>query len=430
LIGGADNNLLDGRGGNDTLSGYGGSDTFIGGGGNDTLDGGVGVDTAIYAGSRASASVIRNANGTLTVATSAEGSDTLLNVEQLRFTDGLYSFSFANPGAAVVANFNPANGWVSQDLYPRHAADMNGDGYADIVGFGFAGTWVSYGSANGGFSAASLVVSNFGQSSGWSTNNLYHRELADVNGDGKADILGFGFAGTWVSLAGANGTFSAPTLGLAQFGAAQGWVTQDAFARTTGDINGDGKADIVGFGQAGTWSALSNGDGTFRTVQVALSGFGVNQGWSSDNSFHRSLADVNGDGKADLVGFGIAGTWVALSNGDGTFLNAQLATANFGKNQGWATNDSFPRLIADVNGDEVSDIVGFGIAGTWISFGNGDGTFTDASFDVNNFGAAQGWSSDNTYHRTVADLNNDGLGDIVGFGIAGVFVGMNQGVVI
>jgi hypothetical protein len=383
---------------------------------------------ATYDATRTSATVTVNAAAhTMTITTTLDGTDTLRNVEQVKFADGLYSFTFGGPGAPVVGNFNPGNGWVTQDLYPRHVADMNGDGYADIVGFGFAGTWVSYGSAGGTFAAPSLVVGNFGQGGGWATDTQYHRELADVNGDGRADILGFGQIGTWVSLANANGTFTAPAIGLAQFGAAQGWATQDGYARTTGDINGDGKADIVGFGQAGTWSSLSNGDGTFKPVQVALNSFGVAQGWTSDNSFHRTLADVNGDGKADLVGFGFGGTWVALSNGDGTFASPQVATANFGVMQGWSSNDSFPRLVADVNGDHIADVVGFGIAGTWVSFGKGDGTFTDASFDTNNFGANQGWTSDGTFHREVADTNHDGLGDLVGFGIAGVFVALNQG---
>ncbi|HET9630531.1 MAG TPA: hypothetical protein VFP14_13720, partial [Novosphingobium sp.] len=75
----------------------------------------------------------------------------------------------------------------------------------------------------------------------------------------------------------------------------------------------------------------------------------------------------------------------------------------------------------------IADIVGFGIAGTLVAFGKGDGTFTQASLDVGDFGKNQGWSSDNTFHREVADVNKDGLADIVGFGIAGVLVGTNQG---
>jgi len=334
---------------------------------------------------------------------------------------------FSSPGAAVSANFDPANGWTSQDKFARHIADVNGDGYADIVGFGAAGVLVSNGSANGTFSGAGLVAANFGQDSGWTSDNQFHRELADVNGDGRADIIGFGYAGTLVSLAKADGSFTGASTGLADFGFNQGWANQNGFARTVGDVNGDGNADLIGFGYAGTLVAIGNGDGTFQPVKTAISNFGVDQGWTSDDQFHREAADVNGDGKTDIVGFGIAGTYVALSNGDGTFAGAQLVLQNFGANQGWTSNDSFSRHVIDVNGDNMADVVGFGAAGTSIAYGTSDGAFSAVVFDLADFGKAQGWTSDNTFHREIADINNDGFADIVGFGISGLIIASNNG---
>ena len=414
--------------GNDTVLGFGGNDYLFGGAGNDSIDGGSGIDRAIYSVARGQATVTHDAvNHTLVVNAGVDGTDTLSRVEQVSFSDGLYSFLFTNPTSAAVANFNPANGWTSQDQFPRHLADVNGDGYTDIAGFGYAGMLVSLGSSSGTFGPTHVVVSNFGQNDGWSTDNQFHRVLADVNGDGRADIVGFGYAGTLVSLAKADGTYDNPAMTLADFGKNQGWATQNGFARAVADVNGDGKADIVGFGYAGTLVALGNGDGTFQPVRNAVANFGLNQGWTNDNIFHREVADVNGDGKADIVGFGYAGTYVALSNGDGTFADAQLALFNFGTNQGWSSNDSYSRVVADVNHDGLADIVGFGIAGTYVAFGNGSGYFSDASLDLANFNPAQGWTSDNTYHRDVADMNHDGLADVVGFGIAGVLVGQNQG---
>jgi len=76
---------------------------------------------------------------------------------------------------------------------------------------------------------ATLVVSNFGQAAGWSSDHLFRREMADVNGDGKADLLGFGQAGTLVSMSNGDGTFGNATLGLANFGAAKGWAGNDSF---------------------------------------------------------------------------------------------------------------------------------------------------------------------------------------------------------
>ncbi|WP_298199282.1 FG-GAP-like repeat-containing protein [Novosphingobium sp.] len=422
LYGDASANRFDGGSGNDFLSG---------GAGADTLDGGSGNDIAGFAVNAAVASVTRDlTTRALIVSAGSEGTDTLRRIEQVQFADGLYSYTFASPTMTLAGRFNPSDGWTSQDRTPRQFADVNGDGYADIVGFGQAGVLVSFGSAQGTFGNITLGLANFGQASGWSSDNLYHRELADVNGDGRADVIGFGQAGTLVALARADGTFGNPTLAAGDFGQAQGWSSQDRFARTVGDVNGDGKADLIGFGQAGTLVALGNGDGTFQSVKLAATNFGVAQGWTSDNTFHRTVGDINGDGKADLIGFGQAGVLAALSNGDGTFGSVFLALSNFGAAQGWANYDSFPRFASDLNNDGKVDLVGFGAAGTLVAFGNGDGTFTAVSNDLANFGAAQGWTSDTAFHREIVDINRDGLPDIVGFGQAGVLTALNMGDVV
>ncbi|OYY74192.1 MAG: hypothetical protein B7Y43_19745, partial [Sphingomonas sp. 28-62-20] len=128
-----------------------------------------------------------------------------------------------------------------------------------------------------------------------------------------------------------------------------------------------------------------------------------------------------GDGRADVIGFGVAGTFVGLGQANGTFAAPTLAQATFGTNQGWSSQDAFARLAGDVNGDGRADVVGFGVAGTFVSYGQSDGTFSAAAFDVANFGANQGWTSNNLLPRDLADLNNDGRADIVGFGFNGVF---------
>ena len=122
------------------------------------------------------------------------------------------------------------------------------------------------------------------------SDDAFPRELADVNGDGKADIVGFGNAGVYVSLATGGGHFAAPTFELAAFGpAAGGWSSQDLYPRELADVNGDGKADIVGFGLNGVSEYLGtdapsglyaldatdtsdvDGDGIGRGAQIVLS---------------------------------------------------------------------------------------------------------------------------------------------------------------
>ncbi|UUR08106.1 beta strand repeat-containing protein [Sphingomonas glaciei] len=446
-VGGAD--WLEGGAGDDVLTGNGGSDTLTGGAGRDVftdtragLNGDSIMDFAVGDRLVVKGTSLADANFTLVgdklisegmsltlvgvsgqrlvVRTAAEGG--------VEFTLDPSNQQFAEPSTIAINNFTSgAGGWSSQDRYPRHIADVNGDGFSDIVGFGQAGVVVSFGSASGSFSAPGLVLANFGQSSGWSSDNQFHRELADLNGDGRADIVGFGVAGTLVSFARADGSFGAPVTATANFGANQGWTSQDTHARTTGDVNGDGKADLIGFGAGGTLVALGNGDGSFGTAALVLANFGVQQGWTSDNASHRTVADVNGDGADDIIGFGSAGVLVALARGDGTFGETQLVLLDFGREQGWSNQNSFARDVADVNGDGRADIVGFGINGTYVAYGEANGTFTPSRLDLLNFGANQGWTSDNSFHRELADINNDGAIDIVGFGAGGVIAGYGQG---
>ncbi|WP_338503385.1 FG-GAP-like repeat-containing protein [Sphingomonas kaistensis] len=441
---------------NDKLTGFAGNDTITGGLGVDRLEGGDGNDTFFDSAAGLNGDLIADFNvGDRIIVSDATYGNFRGNVSgtTLNFTGGsltlgstlnvplvvnavqgggvalsIFTSQFTATGSILVNDFAVgAGGWSSQDKYPRHIADVNGDGFQDIVGFGQSGVLVSFGSASGSFTGARLVFADFGQASGWSSDNQFHRELADVNGDGRADIVGFGIAGTLVSFARADGSFTNPILGIANFNPNNGWSSQDSFARATGDVNGDGKADIIGFGTAGTYVALGNGDGTFAAAKLGLNDFGVNQGWTSDNGFHRTVADVNGDGFDDIIGFGYAGALVALSKGDGTFSAPTLAVNNFGQNQGWSSQNNFARAVADVNGDGKADVVGFGIAGTFVAYGLDNGGFSAARFDLNDFGANQGWTNDNIFHHDLADINGDGTIDIVGFGTSGVLAGYNQG---
>ena len=116
----------------------------------------------------------------------------------------------------VVGNFGyNAGGW-RVEKHPRFLADLTGDGRADIVGFGNAGVWVSRNNGNGTFQAPTLVVANFGYNAGGWRVEKHPRFLADLTGDGRADIVGFGNAGVWVSLNNGNGTFQAPRIGRRQ----------------------------------------------------------------------------------------------------------------------------------------------------------------------------------------------------------------------
>ncbi|MBS0151481.1 MAG: VCBS repeat-containing protein [Nitrospira sp.] len=314
---------------------------------------------------------------------------------------------FSQPHMSLTS-FN-SQGW-RVDQHVRLLADLTGDGKADIIGFGDNDVVIALSNGDGTFALDKSVLTEFITSKGWRVDQ-HPRFAVDVTGDGKADIIGFGNDGVWTALGNGDGTFQAPKLVLAGFNVNQGWRV-DQHPRFVVDLTGDGKADIVGFGNDGVWTALGNGDGTFQAPKLVLAGFSVNQGWRVEQH-PRFVVDLTGDGKADIVGFGNDGVWTALGNEDGTFGEPRLVLANFGVNQGWRV-DQHPRFVVDLTGDGKADIVGFGDNGVWTAVSNGDGTFGEPKF-FEEFGVKQGWRVEQ-HPRFMVDLTGDGKADIIGFG--------------
>jgi hypothetical protein len=404
------NDLLIGSIESDTIRGFAGNDALDGGRGNDFLTGDSGIDVFRFA----------NGYGADAVTDFSHGTDKL----DLSSIAGLTSTSQALAFASQIGSdtvFNFANG-DTLTLQNVSKSSLTSD---DVV--------------VGGFSGAKLVSTEFGASNaagGWASNNVFPRELADVNGDGRADIIGFGNAGVTVALAMGGGDFGPPSLRSTEFGVsntAGGWSSNDLFPRLMADVNGDGLADIVGFGGAGVTVALQTGSGNFGPSSLRSSEFGASNsagGWSSNNLFPRLMADVNGDGLADIVGFGGAGVTVALATGGGNFGPSSLRSSEFGASNsagGWNSNNIYHREMGDVNGDGMADIVGFGIAGVSVARAVGGGNFGPAQLLSAEFGtsnASGGWMSQDLFPRKVADVDGDGghRADIVGFGGNGIFV--------
>jgi hypothetical protein len=325
------------------------------------------------------------------------------------------------PERFVLANFGANQGW-NPNQHSRQLADLNGDGLADVVGFGHAGVWTAISKGDGTFEPEHFVLANFGFDHAW--RSFRHvRLLADLNGDRKADIIGFGDQGVWTSLGKGDGTFDPERFVIANFGVDQAWRVAK-HVRVMGDLNSDGRADIVAYGDAGVWTALGRGDGTFQPEAFVLANFGANQGWTPAEHV-RVFSDLNGDRRADLVAFGFAGVWTALGKGDGSFEPERFVLANFGFQQGWhSTNHE--RFASELNKDGRADILAFGDDGVWSALGRGDGTFEPERFVLANFGFNQAWRPDK-HVRSSADLSNDGKADIIGFGDAGVWTALGTG---
>ena len=208
--------------------------------------------------------------------------------------------------------------------------------------------------------------------------------VGDVNGDGKPDLVAANNSSFTVSvlLGNGDGTFGQRS------DYATGWGPSSV---AIGDLNGDGKPDlaVTNMNSSSVSVLLGNGDGTFG----AKTDYATAAGPQSV-----AIGDLNGDGKLDLVVVGY-GTSVLLGNGDGTFG----AKRDFD-----AGTDIGPQSLAigDLNGDGNPDLaIASDVDFVSVLLGNGDGTFS-ASRDY----ATP--SGSRCVSVAIADLNGDGKPDL------------------
>ncbi|KGJ71623.1 hypothetical protein GY21_20905 [Cryobacterium roopkundense] len=81
----------------------------------------------------------------------------------------------------------------------------------------------------------------------------------------------------------------------------------------------------------------------------------------------RLLADTTGDGRLDIVGFHDDGVYIARSLGGGLFEEPRLVLDNFGYSAGGWRVDRHPRFLADTTGQGRADIVGCGSGGVYVA---------------------------------------------------------------
>lgn len=163
--------------------------------------------------------------------------------------------------------------------------------------------------------------------------------VADVSGDGRADVLTRNFAGYAldVRVGLSNGTLAPAATYPLNYG------TAGADTIVTGDFDGDQRRDVLAFS-----------GGIFLFPQTAAGTLGPVQHSATVGLPPAAVGDVNGDGRIDLVGEAYQGLTVSLSiiplTGPGTFGLPYSAPLD-GKYSGGTM------AIGDVTGDGIPDVV-------------------------------------------------------------------------
>jgi uncharacterized repeat protein (TIGR01451 family) len=299
--------------------------------------------------------------------------------------------------AGAVNGFPPPTSYnVDTNPGPIVTADFNGDGKPDLAtingGASASSVSVLLGKGDGTFRPA--VTSTAGLS--WTTVNMDGYVLGsavagDFNGDGKMDLALANPTGLYLIPGNGDGTFR-PALTVSP---AVSFASSNSYSFLgTADFNGDGKLDLVllssrtvnGLPSMGASVLLffGNGDGTFQPPVTVAS--------ASTNIFFLGVADMNGDGRADLL-IGGATLSVLLGYGDGTFQPAVSTSVSFINSS--AHDPVF--AVGDFNGDGNLDLNG-------TLLGNGDGSFQPSPYTT--------LGSTTEAFVVAGDFNGDGKLDV------------------
>jgi hypothetical protein len=93
------------------------------------------------------------------------------------------------------------------------------------------------------------------------------------------------------------------------------------------------------------WVSLNQGNGTFGPVQKVVDNFAYDVGGWRVEKHPRFLADLTGERRADIVGFGNAGVWVSLNGANVVFPNPTKVIDNFGYDAGGWRVEKHPRFV-------------------------------------------------------------------------------------
>ena len=278
--------------------------------------------------------------------------------------DGHLDVAMAVSGGLLVLLGNGDGTFASGDSYDvGHAvgavavADFNGDKFPDIA----ASVSATYPRLLLGNSAGRFTLGPDQNQSYGSQPPSGSVTAADFNGDKKNDLYmledtqAYPYGQPFLLLGVGNGTFASPT-------------SIDSGPTLIGDLNGDGRSDMVTLSNGSIVAMLGQTNGTFQQVLTTL----------TEPSGMAALGDVNHDGKLDLLTFEYPAIRVWLGNGNGSFTQSSLLSAP-------PEQLNFQSVaVADLDGDGNADIVVVSYPNQigapyplLIYYGNGDGTFQD-----------------------------------------------------
>jgi hypothetical protein len=288
--------------------------------------------------------------------------------------------------------------------------DVNGDGLADLVTLAHGNGYVYLGSASGVLTAVPPAFGGTMDSGLFDGEGHVAIDVADVDGDGFADLVTAHSDGNVYVYRGAlAGTFHAAVASFAGT-----YVGFEPIA--VADVDGDGFADLVSHKSGEVLVHRGRADGGFSGSAVA-SFRGTYDSGAADGAGHIAVdvADVNGDGRADLVTINGATGYVYPGQASGAFGSAVSSFAGTYR-LALVGGDGFePVAVADVDGDGRADLISAHTDGNaYVHFGTTGAAFSGRADSFHNTLPTTLFGAESGYEVIAAlDMTGDGRADLV-----------------
>lgn len=308
--------------------------------------------------------------------------------------------------------WSDAGDWNKREYYETiHAADLDGDGTDEVFARGGGGieSWKLSGSGSSATWSALPLIPEFAS---WAAASEYETiQAADLDGDGAAEVFGRGPDGLMIaSLDGGAWTITQTSFYGDEWAGSQYAQTMQA-----GDIDGDGKAEVIVRGADGM-TAVGLVDGTW-TVMADTGPFTDAQKWDKPEYYLAiGTADFDGDGTIEVYGRG-AGAVEVYEFADGTgradagTWTQASSLAEFTDAQDWSRQDQYLTLqTGDVDGDGRDELLGRGADGMTVWGYNGASRTWTNEQDVAGpaFTNKLGWDKP-WYYQTIQTADVDGV---------------------
>ena len=286
--------------------------------------------------------------------------------------------------------------------------DIDGDGKADMCAR--ANNRIECWTSAATPFATAVHGPDLSDASGWSKPQYYSTlRLADFDGDGKDDLCARGAAG--FRCYPSDGSSFGDAVQTTLFTDAGGYDAPDKYGTVRmGDVNGDGKTDVCARGASGVTCHLSDGKGFPK--QVAGPAWSDASGWTHVQYWSTiRLVDVDGDGKDDLCARNSKDVRCHLSAGD-AFGDAVVAPV-MADASGWNDSSNYSTLrLADVTGDGKADLCARSNS-SFVCWPWTGASFATKSIPGPAMADADGWNQDGWYSTLrMADVTGDGKADL------------------